>query len=610
MKRNLQNVIFPTEETLQQHWDLFYTGPRCVQDGPDGALRLPAGLVVGFATYLNGFPLESWKRYTPLTGVELQLTAQGHFRLELVGYRLSTAAPRRQLYAVRECDFAAPQQVCAEFPPQAWEDQMLAFELHPLSDCTVCGAAYCGSFPNGSEQPVVLSVVATTCRKEAFITRNIRLIRQQLLDAGSDLRDRLYLHVVDNGRTLDPEQFNGFHLTVHPNPNAGGSGGYARGMMESLHQDPPATHVLLMDDDVLILPESICRTFRLLSLLRPDYRDSFLSGAMLDYDDMTRQHEDVGTVLPDGGWRPARPPLDLTRLSDVLTAGRQLPPLQQPYAGWWYCCIPAGTIRSQGLPLPLFLRCDDIEYSLRCRPAHILTMPGICIWHMGFAGKYSAALDLYQRMRNLLAARAITGTFAGVDLMGLWMRLYRQQLREYAYHGAEALLMALEDYLQGPDLFRQNRGEQLLRRASGCNEVLRPLNEFGIEVRLEDVYSDPPRRFVDKVIYGLTCNGQRLWPKKLLRGGVGIIGFDDSYQPQTQTLRRQLLAVNVWQRTAALRSQDRTRFRALEKRRRRLMRQFRQSQGELAARYAAARPELTGEAFWRQYLGLDTPAET
>ena len=149
-----------------------------------------------------------------------------------------------------------------------------------------------------------------------------------------------------------------------------------------------------------------------------------------------------------------------------------------------------------------------------------------------------------------------------------------------------------------------------MRRASGCNEVLRPLNEFGIEVRLEDVYSDPPRRFVDKVIYGLTCNGQRLWPKKLLRGGVGIIGFDDSYQPQTQTLRRQLLAVNVWQRTAALRSQDRTRFRALEKRRRRLMRQFRQSQGELAARYAAARPELTGEAFWRQYLGLDAPAET
>ena len=50
MKRNLQNVIFPTEETLQQHWDLFYTGPRCVQDGPDGALRLPAGLVVGFAS--------------------------------------------------------------------------------------------------------------------------------------------------------------------------------------------------------------------------------------------------------------------------------------------------------------------------------------------------------------------------------------------------------------------------------------------------------------------------------------------------------------------------------------------------------------------------------
>lgn len=607
-KRKLQNVIFPTDEKLKNHWKLFYTGPACVLDPTCTKLHIPSGMSIGFSTYLNGFSLQTWKRYTPLDQVELQLTVQGHFRLQLVGYSLNPTAPERHELYVKEYTFPLPQEICVPYPATA-EDQLLAFEIDPYEDCILHQAAYCGLFPKGCERDVVLSLVTTTCRKEAFITHNIQLLKDQLLAEGSELRDALYIHVVDNGRTLDPASINGYHVAVHPNKNTGGSGGYARGMMESLHQVPSATHVLLMDDDVLVLPESIRRTYRLLSLLRPEYTDSFISGAMLEYDAMDTQHEDVGTILPDGGWRPARPKLDLTELTHVLEAGRELLPMRQPYAGWWYCCIPVRFIRNQGLPLPLFLRCDDIEYSLRCRPDHFLTMPGICIWHMGFAGKYSAALDLYQRMRNMLAAKAITGAFAEVDIPRLWTRLYRQQLREYAYHGAEALLMALEDYLQGPDLFRQDRGEELLHRASACNEVLRPLSEFDIEVRLEDVYKDSPRSLADRILYVLTCNGQRCFPKALLRKKTGIIGYDDSYQPQSQTLRRQLLAVNVWQRTAALRRQDRVWFRTLEKRRRRLMKQFRRSQTDLAARYAAAREELTGEAFWRRYLNLDHPEQ-
>lgn len=607
-KRKLQNVIFPTDEKLKNHWKLFYTGPACVLNPACTELHLPSGATIGFSTYLNGFSLETWKRYTPLTGVELQLTVQGHFRLHLVGFSLNPTAPQRHELFAEEYTFSRPQEICIPYPA-ATDDQLVAFEIDPYEGCVLHQGAYYGIFPKGCEREIVLSLVTTTCRKEAFITHNLQLLQDHLLQEGSDMRDRLYIHVVDNGRTLDPASINGYHVAVHPNKNTGGSGGYARGMIESLHQIPKATHVLLMDDDVLVLPESIRRTCLLLSLLKPEYTHSFLSGAMLEYDAMNIQHEDVGTILPDGGWRPARPRLDLTNLTHVLEAGRELLPMRHPYAGWWYCCIPVSFIREHGLPLPLFLRCDDIEYSLRCRPDHFLTMPGICIWHMGFAGKYSAALDLYQRMRNMLAAKAITGTFDEVDIPTLWMRLYRQQLREYAYHGAEALLMALEDYLQGPDLFRQDRGEELLRRASACNEVLRPLSEFDMEVRLEDVYKDPPRSLADRILYVLTCNGQRFYPRALLRKKVGIIGFDDSYQPQSQSLCRQLLAVNVWQRTAALRRQDRVWFRTLEKRRRRLMRQFHRRQADLSARYATAREELTGEAFWRHYLAPDPPGQ-
>ena len=39
------------------------------------------------------------------------------------------------------------------------------------------------------------------------------------------------------------------------------------------------THVLLMDDDVVMQPESIYRTYRILSLLKDEYKDSFVGGA-------------------------------------------------------------------------------------------------------------------------------------------------------------------------------------------------------------------------------------------------------------------------------------------------------------------------------------------
>ena len=41
-----------------------------------------------------------------------------------------------------------------------------------------------------------------------------------------------------------------------------------------------------MDDDVMILPESLIRTYNLLKIVRPEYEHHFISGAMLFYEEM------------------------------------------------------------------------------------------------------------------------------------------------------------------------------------------------------------------------------------------------------------------------------------------------------------------------------------
>lgn len=602
-KIKVQNIIFPTDEKLQAHWELYYTGPHCVVKDNGKLLQLPAGVVIGFPTYLNGFSLEKWARYTPLQGVELRLKLQGKCHVQLVGYSLNPSLPERHEMAGKDCDFAKPQEITLPYPENC-RDQMLAFEVLPYEECILYGGAYYGTFPAEAEREVVLSIATTTCRKEEFITHNIQLLKQELLCEGSDMRDALYVHVVDNGRTLDPESMNGYHVTVHPNKNTGGSGGYARGMIESLHQTPKATHVLLMDDDVLVLPESIRRTYILLTLVKPEYYDSFVSGAMLDYDSPHIQHEDVGTVADNGDWIPARGASDQTILDNVLKTNQELPDIKRPYAGWWLCCMPAETIRKNGLPLPLFLRCDDIEYSLRCKPKHFLTMTGICIWHKGFEGKYNASMDLYQRLRNMLIAQAVTKAFSGVDVLGCALRAYRTQIWELAYNGAELVLCAMEDYLQGPDFLCVQDGETILARNDRLNEKMQPLKNFDIEIK-ENVKMDTPRCLRDAIVSRLTYNGHRFWPERWLKRQPGIISWDTSIQPHKQAMRRVLLAVNPQEQTANLRVQDRKKFRYLHKRLQFDLRKWRKQGSKVAAQYAAARGELISESFWLKYLHLE-----
>ena len=64
-------------------------------------------------------------------------------------------------------------------------------------------------------------------------------------------------------------------------------------MILAMEQQPKATHILLMDDDVAVSPESIKRTYNLLKILNDEYKNAFISGAMLNYEVGDEQWEDT-----------------------------------------------------------------------------------------------------------------------------------------------------------------------------------------------------------------------------------------------------------------------------------------------------------------------------
>lgn len=70
-------------------------------------------------------------------------------------------------------------------------------------------------------------------------------------------------------------------------------GGFTRDLIEIMtHNDElHVTHALLMDDDIVIEPESLIKTYRILTLLKEEYEDAFIGGAMLRLDKQAIQVE-------------------------------------------------------------------------------------------------------------------------------------------------------------------------------------------------------------------------------------------------------------------------------------------------------------------------------
>lgn len=610
MNEIIQHIVFPGEGQRRECPELFVRGDAAFAEGP--CIRLEAGQRADFATYLNGLSAGKWRKATRFSGAVLQLEFQGEAELCLTGYSLVQGEPVRKVLGTEK--LSSPERTAVRVSVPADGETIFGFEVDAAGPFVLYGGFYEGEFPEDTAREIHLAVVTTTFRREEFIRRNMRLLKEGLMDLWPEAGSRITVHVVDNGRTLAAEDLPADpRFLLHPNVNAGGSGGYARGMMEALGQKPEATHFLLMDDDVEILPDSIFRTLALLRFAREEYRDAFVSGAMLTLEDKCLQYEDIGRIGKDGGFRAVKPELNQARIRDNL-ANEQEVSMEGLFQGWWYCVIPAATVRKYGLPLPLFIRGDDVEYSLRCG-AKILSMNGICLWHAGFFRKFNASMDLYQRCRNLWVGKACTEGMRGIDAETYTGNEFRAMLLKYNYDSAELVLRALEDFLKGPGFFRENRGEEIARENAKLNDVLAPLetlrNVPGVPEALEELggglsgcLRDIPRKPVETLLFRLTCNGHRLWPEGWLKKEPAAVSFDRTYQPGKIALRKYHLMVNPYEGTGKMLAIDRRRYRELRGRYRAAERKYWAEKEALFRQYREAAKEFTGETFWREYLGL------
>ncbi|MGI6755548.1 MAG: hypothetical protein ACOX4F_06025 [Atopobiaceae bacterium] len=596
----------------------------------------PYGEVYDFSTYFNALPIIKWRRYTVVDNVYLHMRAKGSFGIRLLSYKDTASHIQLDLqaldnmvaledlpqdvYPTRTCvlshhvNAASFTDIDLAFPAEALEDDLLAFELICEDEVEVESAYYYTKVGEKDVRPVELAVATTTFKKERYILANIAALRQEVGGSDEPIARHFTLHVIDNGRTLDAEALTSGCVHVHPNPNVGGSGGFTRGMLEAMAQEPKATHVILLDDDVEVSPESFKRTFNLLSLLKDTYKDAFISGAMLSLEKPYLFHEDVGYVNQDGMYGPAKRTRDLRNIAGVIstetapyyeTAEKHEVLKTDLYAGWWYCCVPVSTIHKHGLPLPLFVRGDDTEFGARCGE-HILTMNGIAIWHMTFQSKIRANVDRYQVLRNSLIGQATTGVFPGRDFVKTIKILFNYDLKTFFYDGCELTIAAIKDFMRGPSYLMRVDGSKLMQQNGQKNEKLQKLQDMdpalfrGLRIDHDKLGQAQKRSLATRAYDYVTYNGHLL-PENMQSPEIGVIPFS-GYSPNEIRNKTRLLVVSSDLRECAYREMDRARADALKREFNQLMAEYQRNRQSIDQSWADAREELTSAEFWKDYL--------
>lgn len=579
-----------------------------------------------FTTFFNAISVAKWKLYTVARDFRLHLELKG-----AACTVTQTRADSLSWYSERV--EGTSTKVSASTTWQTVELKLTAddsdviegFVIDCEGDVSLRNSYYYVVVDEKDLRPVELALCTTTFKKEEFIKRNIGLVRREILGCPDLISHHFTMHVVDNGRSLEADVLSGQGIEVHPNDNAGGAGGFARGMICAMEQEPKATHVLLMDDDVLVSPESIIRTFNLLSLVNDEYAEAFVSGAMMNMDEPYIRWEEMGFIGFDGAFHPIKPIARMDVLHDVVDNETFDIPSHMPfcddqeqhYAAWWYCAIPMTQIERNGLPLPIFVRGDDVEYSRRCKPKFI-TMNSICIWHMAFHIRYSAAQERYQMTRNCFIDQFTSDFAPKSDFEKQMIDNFYMELNKFNYKNASLILDGFEDFLKGPEWIMQpvaqkafmdaNKNAEKLVPIAQCREELEALGVDVDGITTWKVYRDLPFGRKAAIAFDRTSNGQT-GPALLMKTEKGKVAMIDnvgwSYPKGKIKGAETIVAVDLPGRAAAIRRVNPEQFRVLSERLKRDLRDFHARKDELRRAYSAARSEMTSVAFWKAYLGIE-----
>lgn len=441
----LQSLIWPEAHIAADH-ALYVRTDQSLHHN-DG-LRFDAGEVASFDTYFNLFNLGKWQHLCDLKTLHLELDGQGEFTLKII---FVGSNDTHKTLLERDISLTNVTLTRIEIPIliDSNDPGLLFFRITAHGPARLCTADW-QTTQSALRQPV-LALSITTFQREFAITNTVARFENHI--KSSPYRGLMRLIVVDNGNSVKLN--NSANTILIPSENLGGSGGFARGLIEA--RQTGASHCLFMDDDATVHMGSIERVYQMLAYVKST--KTAIAGTLADAADSGLVWENA--ALFDGTCKGLFRGTDLRDARQVVkmeldtTFALSKTKSQYLYGGWWFFAFALDQV--QHLPFPFFVRGDDVSFSL-VHDFDIVTLPGVLSFQDNNFSDKESPLTLYLDLRSHLAHQLSLpvmdrGRFA-VAKIAIWFTL--RALIRCHYDSAAALNMAFADVRRGPQFFADN----------------------------------------------------------------------------------------------------------------------------------------------------------
>ena len=388
----------------------------------------------------------------------LKITGSRSFRCEIKGlaresrvsiFLHSPDAPAKVIKQVGSCPTDKALEITlSDFNPEP--GQRLTCQIESSAPIDLASVSWTANTNN--DHKVKLGIVICTYNNEARLKQNI----QELVASKVWHEEKPILALANNGTIEDESWLHQERFIKFDQKNLGGAGGFGRGIYEVVYgqlKERDITHILLMDDDVKFHPEVISRA---IAFHKKSQQLVVIGGSMLKLEDPTFLHE-AGANLNSNSTIGTSTDIARGHLLETNALGYIGRAAQYDYNAWWFCSFPTDAVRTAGLPLPIFIHGDDIEYGMRFNSfGYPVYCPGgISLWHESFETKHPTWIRYFD-FRNALIRLSYYHDNAPKVLIHQLKHACNRALMRNDYGGYIMAVKAFEDFCNGPQILYNN----------------------------------------------------------------------------------------------------------------------------------------------------------
>lgn len=446
------------------------------------------------------------------TALAFCCVSAGRLAVEVWHELPSGACQRVHVSILAPCESGAAQEMLIPMPAELEKLRKgyLYFRFTAVdSPCTITRVRWCSlRRPLRSPQ---LALVITHFRREAEVQAFLASLRgtelEVMLACG-----KMRLLIVDNSQTLPAVSPDLPGVVILPNANYGGSGGFARGMLEAVRLQ--FSHCLLLDDDASLGEEGILRIWARHAMA---VEDTAVSAILLQAENPFSIIEAAANY--NGSCRPIAPNLQLTEFERLKWLWHSPP--RADYGAWCGFSFPLSAL--QWYPFPFFVRGDDVLFPMiNHLPVH--TMNGVASRVPCFQRK-EGPLQVLLATRALLAVNAAILRMKPVKTALYYAKPALNELVSYRYGHCLARHHALWMYANIESTFTEDMdGSRVRAKARELNRFWQPSPAQAELLDPRRIRAKQPARplqdSLKKLLFALTLNGHLIPFARLLQRHV------------------------------------------------------------------------------------------